>query len=427
MRSEPIYDLAGIGIGPFNLSLAALCDDATDLSAIFLEQRSSFLWHEGMMIPGTTLQVPFLADLVTLANPSSRFTYLKYLREQNRLLQFAIHESNYITRSEYNRYCNWVAAQLNTLRFNTYVRQIVFNLKNNLFEIEIYDTKQRTKGILLARRLVIGSGSTPYIPAGLCDQKKENVFHSSEYLHHKDTLTKLKEITVVGSGQSAAEIIYDLLQSVDLSSTTINWITRADRFYAMETSKLNYEMTSPDYIDFFHSLAPNKKSALLSQQFSLYKGINYQLIDAIYDKLYQLSSEYQCYSINIHTHSKLEAIERTLSSRYILNFYHCAKDKSYQINSDSVILATGYHSVIPKFLSSLVDHLRFDEHGNFIVNRNYSIDKDNKIFVQNMEMHSHGFNAPDLGLGAHRNAVIINSILEKEIYPIDRGTTFQTF
>lgn len=79
MRSETIYDVACIGIGPFNLGMAALCQPISSMSTIFLDQRPSFCWHEGMMIPETTLQVPYLTDLVTLAHPSSRFSYPSYL------------------------------------------------------------------------------------------------------------------------------------------------------------------------------------------------------------------------------------------------------------------------------------------------------------------------------------------------------------
>jgi lysine N6-hydroxylase len=71
--SEPrVRDVVGIGLGPFNLGLAALLDGAPeDVDAAFLERDAEFAWHEGMLIEGTTLEVPFLADLVTLADPTS--------------------------------------------------------------------------------------------------------------------------------------------------------------------------------------------------------------------------------------------------------------------------------------------------------------------------------------------------------------------
>ena len=38
------------------------------------------------------------------------------------------------------------------------------------------------------------------------------------------------------------------------------------------------------------------------------------------------------------------------------------------------------------------------------------------LFVQNAELHTHGVGAPDLGLGAHRNAVIANALCGREVY-----------
>ncbi|WP_457811444.1 SidA/IucD/PvdA family monooxygenase [Sinorhizobium meliloti] len=66
------FDLAGIGIGPFNLGLAALLSSHENLSNVFLERKPAFRWHEGLILPGTTLQVPFMADLVTMADPTHR-------------------------------------------------------------------------------------------------------------------------------------------------------------------------------------------------------------------------------------------------------------------------------------------------------------------------------------------------------------------
>jgi lysine N6-hydroxylase len=427
MRSETIFDVAGIGIGPFNLGMAALCQPISNLSAIFLDQRAAFCWHEGMMIPGTTLQVPYLADLVTLAHPSSPFSYLSYLRAQNRLLQFAVHESAYITRSEYNRYCNWVATQLTSLRFNTLVRSISYNCRRDYFEIEAENKCDQKSELFLARHLVIGTGSTPFIPAELSYPRQSSIFHSSAYLFHKASVINSKVITVVGSGQSAAEIIFDLLNTVDLAHTAINWITRSDRFYSMEISKFAYEMASPDYINFFYGLDSTTKAQLLERQFSLYKGINHQLIDAIYNRLYELINEGTRYNVQIRTQSKLTQINVGADKELILDFYHSGLKESFQIHSSTVILATGYQSSLPKFLNPLHYQFKFDEKGLWQVNRNYSIDNQDRIFVQNMEMHTHGFNAPDLGLGAHRNAIIINTILGREVYPIDKGTSFQQF
>lgn len=70
-----MLDIIGIGLGPFNLSLAALLANQPNVSSKFFEQKCGFNWHKGMILPHTTLQVPFLADLVTLIDPTSTYTF----------------------------------------------------------------------------------------------------------------------------------------------------------------------------------------------------------------------------------------------------------------------------------------------------------------------------------------------------------------
>ncbi|MBR7678429.1 SidA/IucD/PvdA family monooxygenase, partial [Streptomyces daliensis] len=69
-----------MGIGPFNLSLAALAHGVPGLRTAHYDQRPGFRWHPGLLIEGATLQVPFLADLVTLADPASPWSFLNYLK-----------------------------------------------------------------------------------------------------------------------------------------------------------------------------------------------------------------------------------------------------------------------------------------------------------------------------------------------------------
>ena len=82
-----VHDFVAIGLGPFNLGLACLAEPLPDLDGVFLEARGEFRWHPGMMLDDATLQVPFLADLVTLADPTSRFSYLAFLKDRWAVLQ----------------------------------------------------------------------------------------------------------------------------------------------------------------------------------------------------------------------------------------------------------------------------------------------------------------------------------------------------
>ena len=47
--------------------------------------------------------------------------------------------------------------------------------------------------------------------------------------------------------------------------------------------------------------------------------------------------------------------------------------------------------------------------------------------MQNAEAPTHGFVAPDLGMGAHRSAVIANAVAGREVYPVEKRGMVQTF
>ncbi|OOO01432.1 MAG: L-lysine N6-monooxygenase [Chromatiales bacterium USCg_Taylor] len=97
---DAIYDFAGIGIGPFNLGLACLSEPIDGLDGIFLDQSEGFDWHPGMLLQEVRLQTPFLADLVTLADPTSPFSFLNYIKPQGRIYSFYIRENFFLKRTE---------------------------------------------------------------------------------------------------------------------------------------------------------------------------------------------------------------------------------------------------------------------------------------------------------------------------------------
>ncbi|SIC15885.1 putative peptide monooxygenase [Mycobacteroides abscessus subsp. abscessus] len=53
-----IYNLIGIGIGPYNLSLAVMLEKVPGLTGLFFDKTPEFSWHPGMLIEGSEMQVP---------------------------------------------------------------------------------------------------------------------------------------------------------------------------------------------------------------------------------------------------------------------------------------------------------------------------------------------------------------------------------
>lgn len=105
---ETVHDLVGVGIGPFNLGLAALAEPL-ELDCVFLDSGEEFRWHPGMMLDSATIQVPFMADLVTMADPTSKYSFLNWLKQVGRLYPFYIREDFHALRAEFDQYYRWVA------------------------------------------------------------------------------------------------------------------------------------------------------------------------------------------------------------------------------------------------------------------------------------------------------------------------------
>lgn len=422
-----IVDFIAIGVGPFNLGLACLSEPIESLNGVFLDKKEKFDWHPGMLLEDTTLQVPFIADLVTLADPTSPFSFLNYIKEQGRIYSFYIRENFLLLRNEYNHYCQWVISKLTNVYFNTEVTNVDYDEKDEIYVVTSICTKTQKIKIYKTKKLVLGTGTQPYIPA-CCKKLKDTAVHSSQYLPNKEELQNKKRITVVGSGQSAAEIFSDLLQEIDTKRYELNWITRSPRFFPLEYAKLTLEMTSPEYVDYFYSLPAAKRDALIKNQKHLYKGINQDLIGSIHDTLYAkrvLSKE--PLKVSLRTNSELKTT-KVSDEGITLELHQVEQDKYFEHETDGLVLATGYEYQMPDFIGGISNRILWDYQDRFDVQRNYSIDKNhNEIFVQNVELHTHGFVTPDLGMAAYKNSYIIKEITGVEHYPIEQKIAFQQF
>ncbi|HCN50352.1 MAG TPA: alcaligin biosynthesis protein [Chryseobacterium sp.] len=425
MENNKIYDIIGIGIGPFNLGLAALIEPVETVSALFLDQADGFDWHPGLMLDNATLQVPFMADLVTMADPKSKYSFLNFLKETDHLYKFYIREDFFILRKEYNVYCQWAADQLESCLFGKKVENIVFNEADQTFVIDILDLKNNDVTQYITKKIVLGTGTQPSLPAFMEGKNFPNVIHTSEYLNHKEQILNAGSVSIIGSGQSAAEIFQDLLPETE-ESFFMSWFTRPDRFFPMEYSKLTLELTSPEYVDHFYHMPPSQRKATLAKQPPLYKGINFDLINDIFDTLYGMSVGNEPLYVALKPSCQLDSISPEGNS-YALNFTHVQDNVTFTHISDYIILATGYKYKEPKFLKGIENLIQRNEDGLFEVSRYYTVDHAKNIFVQNAELHTHGFVTPDLGMGAYRNALIINAVAGKEVYKVEKRIAFQEF
>ncbi|WP_327634234.1 SidA/IucD/PvdA family monooxygenase [Kribbella sp. NBC_00482] len=411
-----MYDVIAIGCGPFNLGLAALADGVDDVQLAVLDSRPEFTWHRGLMFEDAMLQVSFLADLVSLVEPAHHLSFLSYLKDNDRLYQFYVREKFHPTRREYETYLRWCAAQLDSLHFGHHVREAVWNGSSFELTVERGDSVEQFE----ARHLVVGVGTEPSVPAALAGLPAERFAHSADYLFRRDDLLRTGRVTVVGSGQSGAECALDLLRA---NGPAVSWLTRTPSFAPLDYSKLVLEMTTPSYVDYFHGLDEPVRDKLVKEQWRHYKGISSETLDDIHDVLYSrdLPVELQCGVAVVAAVARADGLELTM--------LHADSGKTFQHTTGAVVAATGYRNRPLPFLDSLQEQIEHDAAGRWVINRDHSVRGalEGRIFVANADLHSHGVAAPDLGIGAIRNATILNSVAGREVFRLPKSTAYTTF
>ncbi|MFF9505859.1 lysine N(6)-hydroxylase/L-ornithine N(5)-oxygenase family protein [Streptomyces sp. NPDC014724] len=437
------HDLVGIGIGPFNLSLAALAHGIPGtphpLTTAFYEQRPAFHWHPGLLIDGASLQVPFLADLVTLADPASPWTFLNYLRSRDRLFPFYFAERFHIQRAEYDAYCRWVTDQLPGLHFSHQVDAVRWNNERGLFEIDFTqldnDGEAEALGRAHTRHIALGIGTEPHVPEPLrplTEAESVPVIHSADYLRHRERLLDAEHITVIGSGQSGAEIFLDLLRARPTGHEKLHWLARTQAFAPMEYSKLGLEHFTPDYSRYFHALPESVRDELVPHQWQLHKGIDADTIAAIHDELYRRTLHGGWPDATLTPGVSVRTAGRVANTRVELHLEHTQQNTRSRLTTDAVVLATGYRErPLDRILSGLDPYMRRDASARPRIDDSFRLVLDptvtGNVYVQNAERHTHGVGAPDLGLAAWRSATILNNLTGTNAYPLPERTAFTTF
>jgi lysine N6-hydroxylase len=420
--SEPYepYDLVGVGIGPFNLSLAALAAGVDGLRARFYDSKPAWTWHPGLLFDEAKLQVPFLADLVTLVDPTSPWSFLSYLREHDRLFPFYFSERFHAPRREYDHYCGWVSRQLPSCVFGSAVEAVEWNA--GLFVVRTSTETVR------ARNVVLGLGTEPVVPPCFAPVLGSCVLPASDYLFRRDELRALRDVTVIGSGQTGAEVFLDLLRSAVPAGRRLRWLTRSPAFAPMEYSKLGLEHFTPEYTRYFHDLPAAKRDALFPRQWQLYKAISDETIAEIHDLLYDSTVGGGWPDVTLMPN--VEVVSAEAGEGIELGCRHVEQDRPFSLRTDAVVLATGYRQRHPAVLDPLKPLVHWDDRGRFQVGADYRVAASlpgGGLYVQNAETHTHGVGAPDLGLGAYRAAVILNSLCGRTVYRLPARTAFTTF
>ncbi|WP_244443453.1 SidA/IucD/PvdA family monooxygenase [Bradyrhizobium sp. Ai1a-2] len=402
-----MLDVIGIGIGPFNLSLAALIEP-TPLRARFLEKCEGFCWHPGLALPNSRLQVSPLKDCVTLVDPTSPYSFLNYLARHGRLYSFVNKRNASTSRREFTDYYRWVARRLGTLRF-----------AEEVVDVAPFSDGYRvntTTTTYLARAVVIGVGVEPKIPECARALIGNTVYHAADYLERNPPYVG-EHVLVVGGGQSGAEIVEHMFNRP--LATRITWVTSRTNLFAMDDNSFVNEAYMPGYSRRFHALPLQQRRAIVEHEKLTSDGISAELCNRLYDMLYERSVEGTLVdSFRLLSSVVLKDIT-SHNKRWRVDLNGITTQRDHSIIVDRIVLATGFQPRTPPFLQTLLGGARMED-GLPVLGPDYAVRFDQHmpgpVFLQNQSRLQHGLQSVNLSLVAYRNSLIINSLLGQSFY-----------
>jgi len=346
---DKIHDVIGVGFGPSNLALAiALQERAAPLEALFLEAKPSFAWHPDMLLDNSDMQVSFIKDLVTLRNPASPFSFLSYLHAKGRMERFVNRKTFFPSRHEFNDYFTWAAARMQAVSaFDQRVLQVapVQAEDGTVDRLEVIaEAADGSRTRRLTRDLVLAIGGKPAVPDVFADlQAHPGVVHSSAYLGSvKPRLAAAKHplrVAVVGSGQSGAEIFWDLAN--DPARPQVDFIFRSHALKPSDDSPFVNEIFDAGFTSHVFDQAPEQRRALLQE----YANTNYSVVDGdLIAQIYGLFYEQDVTGQDQHALLRSTRITSATAQggQTSLSLTPVTGGEEVLRSYDLVILATGY-------------------------------------------------------------------------------------
>ncbi|WP_037674268.1 SidA/IucD/PvdA family monooxygenase, partial [Streptomyces afghaniensis] len=273
----PHFGCVGIGVGPANLSLASLLHGRPEMTSLFVERRETFGWHDDQQIAGATLQVSLFKDLVTLADPTNKFSFLSYLHDQGMIYHFVNAQFDAMPRREFRNYLEWASRKNENVTFGEEVLSVDFD---GVFVIR---TGKRT---LTADHVSLGIGSRPWVPEHARGLLGESQFHVSDFVRRSGGLGG-RRVGVVGGGQSGAEAFLDLISRPEGERPAhVAWISRRDNFFPIDDSPFTNDYFTPSFSDHFFSLDRAQREAFNDRQLLASDGVSPATLKEIYQRCY---------------------------------------------------------------------------------------------------------------------------------------------
>lgn len=414
-RRAPDVDVAGIGFGPSNLSLAIALREGSD-TVRFFERQPRFGWHRGMLIDDATMQVSFLKDLVTMRDPASDFSFVSFLHQRGRLVDFINHKTLFPLRVEFHEYLSWAAERLDELVSYGHEVVDVRPLEDADGTVVAFDVAcvgpGGARSVTRARSVVVATGLTPVLPAGV--RRSDRVWHTFELLPQVERLRGAapERFVVVGAGQSAAEAVAYLHR--EFAEAEVCGVFARYGYSPADDSPFANRVFDPEAAAQFHAASADVKRMLLDYHRNTnYSVVDGELIEQLYRDHYRerVTGRERLRMLNASRVRECTEDERGLT----VTVESLPTGERTALSADAIVFATGYRPNDPLALLGEAGALcARDDEGLPDVRRDHSVPltvpATASVYVQGATEHAFGLTSTLLSTVAVRAGEIATAI-----------------
>ncbi|MEU3777069.1 SidA/IucD/PvdA family monooxygenase [Streptomyces sp. NPDC032472] len=408
-----------IGAGPANLALAVAIEesgaDGLADGTLLLEQGPDIKWQRDLLMPWARSQVSFLKDLVTLRNPTSRFSFLNFLHERGRLDEFVNLGTFHPFRWEFSDYLQWVASSLERVGIRYGARVVrVDPVAGSDGAVAGWEVLLSDGDRVRCRVRGVGGGRDARVPGVFAGLASDRVIHSAQYRSRIARVGRDEalRVVVVGGAQSAAEMFFAVHENLPRSRVTM--VVRSIGLQNYQTSKFVNELFFPSFVDDFYGAAPQVRAQVLDEmRFTNYAGLAPPFLDELYMMLYRqrmLGEE----------RSEVRAMTEVVSARMegeevVLDLRDRLSGKTEPLRCDLVLLGTGFDPRKPELVRDLAARLGLDEEVQ--VGRNYRVELGESawgaVYLQGVNEETHGIADSLISVLANRSKDILDDLLAR--------------
>ncbi|OAP63709.1 hypothetical protein AYL99_02936 [Fonsecaea erecta] len=438
-----IHDLVCVGFGPASLAIAVALHDSLRAqreadpevappTVRFLERQGAFKWHAGMLLPGAKMQISFIKDLATLRDPTSHFTFLNYLKEHDRLVQFSNLGTFLPSRLEFDDYLQWAARHFeHVVEYSQEVdsiqpRRLAGAEKYDCFEVVSRSLATGRTMSFLSRNVVIAVGGRPARPS-LFPAYHDRILHSSEYhtriSHVLPDRDQTYNIAVVGGGQSAAEVFNDLHHRYPNASTRL--IIRDSALRPSDDSPFVNEVFNPEAVDaFFEQPDDIRAENVKKNKATNYSVVRLELLEKLYDDLYIQGIKQPDKRLWQHQILPLREISEFVDngpneqlSLILTDLNPSNSNGREKLSVDVVVLATGYRRDAHVDMLKACQGINSSLDGQWQPGRDYGLKLDRAsvqdgigLWLQGCNEATHGLSDTLLSILSTRSGELVDSI-----------------